>query len=488
MKFYVNVKIRSLKKQEFPFVVLEKSKWDDYNCQTTYNATYYASWNNSLELGEVKILDNKNYVTVLEKEFINLESGRYCSLGQNKSYYASLAMKDKIPKRKSLEILKGLNDIAYYPKIRQLFRQNYGYEQSLLRFSHAQKALQEGKKIFDGIPIKNSISFTYSCRIGNATEDHSVDLNFDKSSELSSRIYALVGRNGTGKTQYLASLANSLSGLTKEEGTFNTSYRPPFSKVITISYSMFDKFKKPEENEYTSYTYCGLKNKRGYVSDRVLAEKFVSSLNNVNDFKSINLYQKLLENFICPNPTTELFNDFEEKKDPIKIRRYIKKLSSGQSILLYVLLDVINHIDNETLILFDEPETHLHPNAISRIVNSFYEILNKYDSYMIIATHSPILIQQIPSKYVKLFKRIDDTPIIHKIAYETFGENLTRLTETLFETTEIDEHYKSFLMKISEKKKYREILSMFKGEGSELSLNAKIFLNSLYGKKNNEKS
>jgi hypothetical protein len=56
------------------------------------------------------------------------------------------------------------------------------------------------------------------------------------------------------------------------------------------------------------------------------------------------------------------------------------------------------------------------------------DVLNEYDSYAIVATHSPILLQQIPSHFVRVFTREDDYPRIHQPRFETFGEDLGELS------------------------------------------------------------
>ena len=48
-------------------------------------------------------------------------------------------------------------------------------------------------------------------------------------------------------------------------------------------------------------------------------------------------------------------------------------------------------------LLFDEPELHLHQNATANTMRMFYRLLEEFNSYAIIATHSPLIIQEIPS-------------------------------------------------------------------------------------------
>src|SRR5262249_42959551 len=65
-----------------------------------------------------------------------------------------------------------------------------------------------------------------------------------------------------GKTQFLANLAHDLSGF-REKKKSRVAFepnRPLFSKIIAISYSVFDNFARPPGNSDTySYKYCGIR-------------------------------------------------------------------------------------------------------------------------------------------------------------------------------------------------------------------------------------
>ncbi|USN56073.1 MAG: AAA family ATPase [Candidatus Peribacteria bacterium] len=82
---------------------------------------------------------------------------------------------------------------------------------------------------------------------------------------------------------------------------------------------------------------------------------------------------------------------------------------------------MIIHISStpNSLLLFDEPETHLHPNMIFRLMKVLNKILETYDSYAIIATHSAIVIQQIPSKHVMVLKNEDEELSVSRLPFES---------------------------------------------------------------------
>ena len=95
---------------------------------------------------------------------------------------------------------------------------------------------------------------------------------------------------------------------------------------------------------------------------------------------------------------------------------------------------LVARIQQNTLVLFDEPETHLHPNAVAHLFNVMNKMLKRYNSFAIIATHSPIVLQEIPRKRVILLTREGNSTISTNMQFETFGENISELTKHVFDT------------------------------------------------------
>jgi predicted ATP-dependent endonuclease of OLD family len=125
--------------------------------------------------------------------------------------------------------------------------------------------------------------------------------------------------------------------------------------------------------------------------------------------------------------------------------------SSGQMIMILTLSEVLAYITIESLILFDEPETHLHPNSVSLFIQVLNKILSRFDSYAIISTHSPQFIQEVPAKDITILERLGNTPSTRQLDIETFGENLNILTERVFSTSGHDEYYRNYLLSLFEK-------------------------------------
>ena len=132
------------------------------------------------------------------------------------------------------------------------------------------------------------------------------------------------------------------------------------------------------------------------------------------------------------------------------------------------------------MVIYDEPETHLHPNAISQLINAIYELTNEFQSYCIIATHSPLIIRELLSSNVYIMERDETVLSVRKPISETFGENLTVLTEDIFGNNIVPNQYKKILNRlVASGKSYDKIVSIISSENIPLSLNTRIYLKSI---------
>ncbi|MDQ3820318.1 MAG: hypothetical protein M3362_21910, partial [Acidobacteriota bacterium] len=333
-------------------VLLSKEKLDDHGYKTTYTFSYFEKIGEPRFSHKIKILQKGRKNTTLPKAFNRLGPS-FCSLGQDLNFYQSLI---KLEESLYKAILIALNDITYNKEVAARFQKDIGFEASLIRFSEAEKAYREAPRLLNfGIiwvdPI--SYSFDFSCKVPGADDSHEVNLDFSPDGTDLHRMIAIIGRNGTGKTQVLAYFANAMSGLDRRHGTF-IPQRPSFSKVIAISYSSFDQFKQPEENEIFSYKYCGIR-----IGDRLLTPieiqaKLGEALIEVRKADRRRQWKIILK---------ELLNDtfgsvpLAQRSGELNIYAY-SRLSAGQRILALIVTEVIAYIEEQSIILFDEPELY----------------------------------------------------------------------------------------------------------------------------------
>ncbi|WP_024858124.1 AAA family ATPase [Ruminococcus albus] len=466
----------------FNTVLLYSDSWDDFFYHTTFHMVYADREGIINWIGTIKIycyyIDkyrtdeyNKPVQKVIGTNIKKLDSNVFCSLGQDLNFYKKII--ELIPKDYK-DILNRLNDLATHPELHERFLNQHGVRTSLLRESSASKALNDALKLcLSGDIERNDMSFNYAVKLPFSKLISELHFNFSSSTNIPYRINVLIGKNGTGKTTILEYLANSLSGLkysADEREEMFIGKRPLFDRVISISYSAFDKFiKRPSgHNNYNSisYVYCGIQSESGTLSLENLHSNLINSIKIIKEKKRIDSWKKVIGEIIEEEHSELIDQILNDPKNEIK-------LSSGQHILFCTITEAIANIENESIILFDEPELHLHPNAIANMMRMFSSLLNEFNSYAIIATHSPLIIQEIPSRYIQTLTRINNELLIRNPDIECFGEDITSITDDIFDVTNSESSYKSVLLAMSKTLSYDEILKEF---NNNLSLNAKIYL------------
>ncbi len=112
-------------------------------------------------------------------------------------------------------------------------------------------------------------------------------------------------------------------------------------------------------------------------------------------------------------------------------------------------------------------------------MNVIYELVHEFESYCIITTHSPLIIQELLSKNVFILEKEENTPYIKKIGIESFGENLTILTEEVFGNKEISKQYKKIIERLIDNgNSYEEVVSKLESDSIPLNLNARLYIKS----------
>lgn len=86
--------------------------------------------------------------------------------------------------------------------------------------------------------------------------------------------------------------------------------------------------------------------------------------------------------------------------DTTEIDKFFVKLSSGHMIIILSLTALCASIYEKTIVFIDEPETHLHPPLLATYIRTLSFLLRKRNAIAIIATHSPIVLQEVPKSCV----------------------------------------------------------------------------------------
>lgn len=469
----------------FPsFVLVLNDGWNDFNVVSEYEMFFYHNDVDYNIIGRLKIIHNEDIITpnVIPNSFTQL-SNSFCSLGQEYRYYENVK---NIFGDNFKDILWAIQDTAFFPVILESYENNDNFKKSIIREDNAERLMREVKYKVYGYNLKNLYSFKYKFQPKFVESEIEIDFNFDNNSTIPNRIYAIIGKNGTGKTQLVTTLPLDISN--KNDNNFIPK-TPLFSKVIAVSYSSFDRFEIPKKTAEFNYVYCGLKDENGKrLEDDELILRFQNSYDKISKQSRVEIFLKVIEDFIEIDLIKE-FVQYKIEKGEYEINygkfvEIIHILSSGQSILILIMTEIIANIRYDSLLIYDEPETHLHPNAISQLINTIYELSRIFQSYCIIATHSPIIVQELFSKNVYIVEKESNVVTARKPLIETFGENLTMITEEIFGNRDIPNQFEKILLKLSETgKSFDEILSIIETENIPLSLNARIYLKSIINEK-----
>jgi predicted ATPase len=129
--------------------------------------------------------------------------------------------------------------------------------------------------------------------------------------------------------------------------------------------------------------------------------------------------------------------DFEEEAGSL-----FDASSSGHKIVLLTMTRLVELVSERTLILIDEPESHLHPPLAASFIRALSDLLVHRNGVAVLATHSPVIVQEVPRNCVSLFFRTGDNVQIERPEIETFAENVGLLTREIFrvELTESGYH------------------------------------------------
>ena len=440
---------------------LRPNNWDDYGHKTTFHLIVEDERGKKFEIGDVKIgssqLANDSWVVGLIHENCPGLDEHFFSLGQDTIYYERLYA---LPKDFRNQVLAALRDVVANPAALAVAEGTRVFQSSLMRSVSAQTLSQQYSRILRGEAPLTKFHFGYSRAQTNTYAGISLEFRVTPNSTPPTNIHVLIGRNGIGKTTLLNGMISSLVGdsqpgvdygnIVDLSGYIPIQSKTYFSHVISTSFSAFDPFTPPpnrhDENAPVRYTYVGLKEvtvQNGYRVARhkdihELAKDFVDSLDACLTFeRKRELWLNAIE---CLSSDTNFAEmdlgrlAYEEQRD-VRLQRahqFFTLMSSGHAVVLLTLTTLVERTEEKTVIIMDEPESHLHPPLLSAFVRALSMLLTNRNGVAIIATHSPVILQEVPKSCVWKMRRTRLTFNAERPEEETFGENVGILTREVF--------------------------------------------------------
>ncbi|MBZ9717513.1 AAA family ATPase [Mesorhizobium sp. AD1-1] len=488
--------------------ILRQDNWNDFSYQTLYQLYHGIGSGDPTLIGDVKILRRGQ----APSDTLQLKVGpigdldeNFCSIGQSLDYYERLATLDE-PIR--ISVLSGLRDVIKHPDLVKEFEEEEGWRTSLFRtldrdFVPTARALVE--RDYTALP-GSDLRFSFHA----AGWEDRIDFNFsappsqlndifampgENRPKLPARLAVLIGRNGSGKSTLLARLARVAHASARDRAKLeNLGTLDPgglgFTRIVTISYSAFDSFAAPgitsEERLQVAkeirsgtgrYMFCGLRDlalemdepasssdgeteldrlptNRIKSLDR-LTDEFAEAINRIEQADRLGTLRRCsLPLFLDPSLYSSNSPDIMSFLSG-NVRQKFHSLSTGHKIAFHVIASVVSYAERKALILFDEPETHLHPPLLAALMHSLRFALNELQAFAVVATHSPVVLQETLASQVHKIVRVGESGRVFPPEIETFGESIGAITNEVFALDTEATDYHSILRALA--RSYRDL-------------------------------
>ncbi len=483
-------------------VHLRIDHWNDYSFVTMFDVLAFDELGSPHDLGAVKIgfLGQTIEVTTysaMPQTFGALDP-QFFSVGIDVGYYLALS---KCSDNFRVELLSGLRDVALDARALDMARNEKVFQTSLLRSLGVNTITDQYQRILDGGVPLTDFSFRFTQSPAEKLAGYQLEFHVKATSTPSTNIHAIIGRNGVGKTTILNNMTNAITGIgtgsffeKDSVFTYTSIERDYFSGLVSISFSAFDPFNppadQPDPSKGTCYFYVGLKSvadESGALlkSQNDLAGELVESLGVcLSEPARSKRWLEAIKNLESDDNFAEMdLGQLAELRDAAleqRARSLLKRMSSGHAIVLLTITKLVARVDEKTLVLFDEPESHLHPPLLSALIRSLSRLLANRNAIAIIATHSPVVLQEIPKSCVWKISRSGLASACQRPEAETFGENVGVLTREVFGLEVSKSGFSALLSAEAERSRsYEQALEAFDGQ---LGMEGRAILRSIMHK------
>lgn len=382
---------------------------------------------------------------------------QYFSLGQDVNYYKEIR---DLGENLRTAILSGLRDIAFDTELLEEALNEDVTKVSLLRNVELSTVKQQFHRVATGGVVLTKFHLSLRLKYPEVPPYPHAAFEVDPDSTPPTNLHVIVGRNGVGKTTFLQQLSsymlNKYSPGDKPQGNISSDEDSTIANLVHVSFSAFDKVRSPKKrngrvNEITSHfvnlheeSPAAAQHPDGNSSNtrlprQVLKEKIRDSAKEclqqdkrqrwvraIRRLESDPIFSGLgIPDIInSDKPVDEIADEIADL--------FSERLSSGHKIVLLAITKLVETVAERSLVLIDEPEAHLHPPLLSSYIRSLSELLIERNGLAIIATHSPVVLQEVPRSCVWKFSKGGGVTTVERPQIETFGENVGTLTNEIF--------------------------------------------------------
>ncbi|HDS1580970.1 TPA: AAA family ATPase [Stenotrophomonas maltophilia] len=410
---------------------------------------------------------------LMPQQFKSLSDGWF-SIGQSEDYYGHLVeLGDHIRE----PYLQAIRDLSFNPDF--LAIQPGSSLADIKSFLHGiseERMRNRLNRLAHGNTSLSRYDFSFALPQDSEADTAPPRLDFTviPNSTPPTNVHVIIGQNGAGKSRCFDLMSRAFLGLsaktggeageitrvdrTKERYKHGSNHYE-FAGLVSISFSPFEDYGPlvpASKDNVFRYAHVGLikesaveleERRRTAAPDGVnalltikgrseLAQDFLESLEACRQplrrerwIRAISLLEA--DPLLRDTGARAIIEDAESNWKP-RVFEWFKRLSSGHSIVLLTITKLVELVEERTLVLIDEPESHLHPPLLSAFVRAVSELLTERNGLAIIATHSPVVLQEVPRNCAWVLNRAGQSSRVDRPETETFGENVGTLTREVF--------------------------------------------------------
>ena len=494
-KFFTVVPVgQSLPQTDRETAYLLVDNWDDwfsYSTMYTLNVSDASGVMHrigSVKIGQVGMRPDQRRPD-LEPSF-DMLGEEFFSVGQDDTYYELLNglgvdLRDRV--------LTGLGDMAFDPQRLETALKEKVTGVSLLRSVTRATVQGQYARLAQGGARLSRYNFSYSGPRKARSKIPPIELTFvvEPESMPPSNIHVLIGRNGVGKTHLLNNMSRLLvdqRSSSEEVGAFEAGEddegQDLFANLVSVTFSAFDPFdplpNRRDRSEGLPCAYVGLKRTGTTSEGKPLAPKSPDSLSREfgasvlvcrSQSARLSRWRRALHMleadpiFKAADVASLAEDDVEDGELKASARKLFSNLSSGHKIVLLTITRLVETVEERTLVLLDEPEAHLHPPLLSAFVRALSDLLVNRNGVAIVATHSPVILQEVPSQCVWKIWRNGRIVQAERPTIETFGENVGVLTREVFGLEVTDAGFHQLLRTAArDEEGFEDVVAKFDGK------------------------
>ena len=356
----------------------------------------------------------------------------------------------------------------------------FGYSNSTVHYSG------DGKNIIQAVDDRET-SINYSFK-EDGIDKGALNFKKNRKSKLPMNVYAVVGGNGSGKSYKINQIISEHMAGDKKFSQILHFSLSPFDNIInfdkdgsrkeisdkgkdsdgeiiyekvgfvSVKYPpILEVLKKAEALALTDVKkYLYQKSSKYLVAENTLKEGFEGEISIKESFSyyiqnllidliasedKLKMWGDCLNFFTFESWVDDIINAFQDRNISKNDIEKIDTLSSGQATILLYITKLVSSINQGSLVIFDEPETFMHPPMVKAFIRAVSELVDNNKAFCLMATHSPVIIQEIP--HCNVYK-LDSNHELTNIYYKTYGQNLDTLYKNIYGVELQQTGYNSF--------------------------------------------